>query len=82
MSRRACSASPARDMDGTFVQLIAERCGRTEDDPTVGAMGAAISGVVNYAYMRWLNSGRTTSQGEAMAEALYALRELDVTPRR
>ena len=64
----------------TYRQLIAERTGADQDDPAVGAMAAAITGVISYAFGRWMLLGGRAPLGPMIAEALTVLRDIDAPP--
>jgi AcrR family transcriptional regulator len=66
----------------TYQQLIAERIGSDPDDPTVGAMAAAIAGVISYAFGRWMRLGGRAPLGQMIADGLSVLDDIDKPPAR
>ncbi len=64
----------------TYQQLIAERTGADRNDPAVGAMAAAITGVISYAFGRWMLLGGRAPLGPMIADALTVLRDIDAPP--
>ncbi len=63
-------------MNGTFQAIVAERLGIDESDPQAGALGAAISGLVAYAYSRWVSEGGVGSLADMLAESFATLSKL------
>jgi AcrR family transcriptional regulator len=65
---------------GTYQLLIAERIGSDPDDPAVGAMAAAIAGVISYEFGRWMRLGGRAPLGQMIADALTVLKDIDKLP--
>jgi AcrR family transcriptional regulator len=63
-------------MNGVFQAIVAERLGIDEPDPQAGALGAAISGLVAYAYSRWVSEGGVDSLADMLAESFATMSEL------
>ena len=80
MAANKALAHSAVSAASTYQQLIAERTGADPDDPAVGAMAAAIAGVISYAFGRWMLSGGRVPLGPMIADALTVLKDIDKAP--
>jgi AcrR family transcriptional regulator len=68
-------AHSALTMNAVFQALVAERLGIDEFDPKAGALGAAISGLVAFAFSRWVSEGGVGSLAHMLAESFATLSE-------
>ncbi len=80
MAANRALADSAVSAATTYQRLIAERTGADPDDPEVGAMAAAIAGVISYTFGRWLRLGGTGDLGPMIADALTVLKGIDKVP--
>jgi AcrR family transcriptional regulator len=63
-------------MNGILQAIVAERLGIDESEPRAGALGAAISGLVAFAYSRWVAGGGVGSLADMLAESFATMSEL------
>ena len=70
LARGAVSHSAA------FQRAVTDRLGVGPDDLRAGAYAAALSGVVGYAFERWVSHGGADSLSETMLDALATLPDL------
>jgi AcrR family transcriptional regulator len=68
-------AHSALSMNSVFQTIVAERLGIDEFDLRAGALGAAISGLVAFAYSRWVAKGGVGSLADMLAESFATLSE-------
>ncbi len=80
MAANKALAHSAVSAAATYQQLIAERTGADPDDPEVGAMAAAIAGVISYTFGRWFRLGGKDALGPMIADALTVLKDIDKAP--
>ena len=72
MAMAHCAVS----MSDSFEMVIAERLGVDRSDIRAGALAAALSGLIGFAYSQWVLQGGTGSLATKLADAFAVLAEL------